>query len=192
MDILKCSINNLSNNENINERIYYGNNTIKQSKHRIDIWIILNESQIEEIEYSYYYNSINNSSISTLEISKFNNTHFIVLNKLGNDINGEISNNLILNFNDLIKYLKNFIKIYTLSIVTYKINNSYNNIVLYDLNNISLSKNFDDIKYNINKKYYKYKKKYININRKLNNENENIDNKLNNIDNKLNNIYNTQ
>ena len=71
-------------------------------------------------------------------------------------------------------------KIYTISIITYKINNSYNNIVLYDLNNISLSKNFDDIKYNINTKYQKYKKKYININiNRKNNDN-------------VNNIYYTQ
>jgi len=188
IDILTCAINNLSNNtenENVNDIVYYGNNIIKQSKHKIDIWIILNETQLEEIEYSYYYNSMNNSSISTIEIFKFDDSHFILLNKLNNDIHTEINNKFILNYNDLVKYLNNFIKMYTISIITYKINNSYNNIVLYDLNNISLSKNFDDAKYNINKKYQKYKKKYININRK----NDNIDN---NIDNNINNIYYTQ
>ena len=188
IDILTCAINNLSNNtenENVNDIVYYGNNIIKQSKHKIDIWIILNETQLEEIEYSYYYNSMNNSSVSTIEIFKYNDSHFILLNKLNNDIHTEINNKFILNYNDLVKYLNNFIKMYTISIITYKINNSYNNIVLYDLNNISLSKNFDDAKYNINKKYQKYKKKYININRK----NDNIDN---NIDNNINNIYYTQ
>ena len=68
IDILICAINNLSNNENINDRIYYGNNIIKQSNHKIDIWIILNEIQLKEIEHAYYYNSMNNSSISSIEI----------------------------------------------------------------------------------------------------------------------------
>lgn len=180
IDILICAINNLSNNENINDRIYYGNNIIKQSNHKIDIWIILNEIQLKEIEHAYYYNSMNNSSISSIEIFKLNDTKFILLNKLNNELYSEITNKFILNYNDLIKYLKNFMKIYTISIITYKINNSYNNIVLYDLNNISLSKNFDDIKYNINTKYQKYKKKYININiNRKNNDN-------------VNNIYYTQ
>ena len=189
IDILTCAINNLSNNKNVNDIVYYGNNIIKQSKHKIDIWIILNENQLEEIEYSYYYNSMNNSSISTIEIFKLDDSNFILLNKLNNDIHTEITNKFILNYNDLIKYLKNFIKTYTISIITYKINNSYNNIVLYDLNNISLSKNFDDAKYNLNKKYQKYKKKYININRKNDNNNVNINNI---VYNNVNNIYYTQ
>ena len=41
-------------------------------------------------------------------------------------------------------------------------NNIYNNIILYDIFNASICKNFDDVKLNINKKYVKYKKKYIN------------------------------
>ena len=96
IDILICAINNLSNNENINDRIYYGNNIIKQSNHKIDIWIILNEIQLKEIEHAYYYNSMNNSSISSIEIFKLNDTKFILLNKLNNELYSEITNKFIL------------------------------------------------------------------------------------------------
>ena len=163
LDILETAIN-LLNKENRNDNIvYYGNNIIKRNKDRLDIWIVLNDESI--IENGYYYNSLNNSSTSSIEIEKIDNNKFILLKKLGNDINGFLSSDCIYNFNynELIDFLKDFSKTYNISIINMKFNNNiYNNIILYDIFNASLSKNFDETKLNVNKKYLKYKKKYIN------------------------------
>jgi len=163
LDIIKTAINLLDKESRKENIIYYGNNIIKQNKDRLDIWIVLeNENSIEN---GYHYNSLNNSSTSSIEIEKEDNDSFILLKKLGNNINEILTKNSILNFNyeQLINYLTTFSNTYTISIINMKFNNNlYNNIILYDIFNASLSKNFDDIKLNINKKYVKYKKKYIN------------------------------
>jgi hypothetical protein len=163
LDIIKTSINLLTNEIRQNNIIYYGNNIIKQDKDRLDIWIVINDDSI--IQNSSYYNSLSNSSTSSLEIIKNDDNNYILLNKLGNNINEALLNeNVIsLNYDELINYLTIFSKKYDISIITMKFSNhSYNNIILYDIFNASLSKNFNDIKPNINKKYFKYKKKYIN------------------------------
>jgi hypothetical protein len=163
LDIIKNSINLLTNEIRQNNIIYYGNNIIKQDKDRLDIWIVINDDSI--IENSSYYNSLSSSSTSSLEIIKNDDNNYTLLNKLGNNINEALLNeNVIsLNYDELINYLTIFSKKYDISIITMKFSNhSYNNIILYDIFNASLSKNFNDIKPNINKKYFKYKKKYIN------------------------------
>lgn len=163
LDILETAINLLSKENRNDNIVYYGNNIIKRNKDRLDIWIVLNDESI--IENGYYYNSLNNSSTSSIEIEKIDNNKFILLKKLGNDINGSLANDCIYNFNynQLIDFLKEFSKTYNISIINMKFNNNiYNNIILYDIFNASLSKNFDETKLNVNKKYVKYKKKYIN------------------------------
>ena len=163
LDIIKTAINLLSKETRSDNIIYYGNNIIKQNKDRLDIWIVLNDESI--VENGYYYNSLNNSSTSSLEIEKTNDDEFILLKKLGNNINEYLTSDSIFkfNYNQIIDYLINFSEKYNISIISMKFNNKiYNNIILYDIFNASLSKNFDDIKLNINKKYVKYKKKYIN------------------------------
>lgn len=162
LDILKIAINLLSNQDRTDSIIYYGNNIIKKNKDRLDIWIVLDDELI--INNGYYYNSLNNSSTSSIEIEKLQNDEYILINKLGNNINEHIPSNCIhnLDYNNLINYLTNFSKKYNISIINMKFNNKiYNNIILYDIFNASLSKNFDETKLNTNKKYVKYKKKYI-------------------------------
>jgi len=163
LDTIKTGVNLLTTEIRQNNFIYYGNNIIKQDKDRLDIWIVINDDA--NIENLSYYNSLSNSSTSSLEIIKNNDNNYTLLNKLGNNINEPLLNEnvIVLNYDELINYLINFSKKYDISIITMKFSNhSYNNIVLYDIFNASLSKNFNDIKPSINKKYFKYKKKYIN------------------------------
>tara|TARA_B100001094_G_scaffold332263_2_gene403587 strand:- start:1 stop:600 length:600 start_codon:yes stop_codon:yes gene_type:complete len=160
MVILKTCINLLNNKTRYENIIYYGNNIVKQNKDRLDIWIVIDDEN--KIENGYYYNSLNNSSTSSLEILK-DNDNYILLEKISNPINEPIKNIKQFTYEQLIDYLHNFSTNYTISIINMKFsNNIYNNIILYDIFNASICKNFDDVKLNINKKYVKYKKKYIN------------------------------